>query len=152
MRRHRSLAVALAVAVAGLLGSGPAEGAPAQGEHPVVYSSTAAFLHAALHPDTPPAGANDWSCDPSEDRPNPVVLAHGLSANQTVNWQTFSPLLHNEGYCVFTLTYGLKDGVGLPIYEPGGLTRMEDSAEELADFVDEVLATTGAAPGDRRGP
>ncbi|MGH3520035.1 MAG: esterase/lipase family protein [Haloechinothrix sp.] len=80
-----------------------------------------------------------------------MILLHGFTANQTVNWQTFSPLLANEGYCVFTLTYGTKDNVGTPQYQPGGLTPMEDSAEELAAFVDMVLAATGAAEVDLLG-
>ncbi|MDV6011334.1 alpha/beta fold hydrolase [Haloechinothrix sp. LS1_15] len=102
-------------------------------------------------PDTPPPGANDWSCEPDEQRPNPVVLAHGLLANQAANWRMLAPLLADEGYCVFSLTYGVKDGVGTPVYTPGGMTRMEDSAEEFGAFVDRVLAETGAQQVDLVG-
>ena len=68
-----------------------------------------------------------------------MVLVHGLLANQTVNWQTISPILANNGYCVFALTYGTLPNVAIPGYQPGGLARMEASAQQLADFVDQVL-------------
>jgi triacylglycerol esterase/lipase EstA (alpha/beta hydrolase family) len=152
MRRHRSFAVTLLVAVAGLLAPAPAEGAPTEGEHPVVYSSTAAFLHASQHPDTPPAGANDWSCRPSAAHPNPVVLVHGTVENMTYNWYTLSPLLANEGYCVFALNYGQQPGtmhLGMPgSSTPGGTARVAESAAELAAFVDRVLGATGASEVD----
>ena len=60
----------------------------------------------ARSPGTPPPGSNDWSCRPSAAHPDPVVLVHGLFANMTDNWQTMSPLLANNGYCVFAFTYG----------------------------------------------
>lgn len=118
---------------------------------PVARNFGPAVAQQLRAPDSPPPGANDWSCEPSAEHPNPVVLTHGLFANQTVNWQTFSPLLANEGYCVFTLTYGLKDGAGFSVYQPGGLKPMEESAEELAEFVDKVLAGTGASKVDLLG-
>ncbi|SFP65729.1 Lipase (class 2) [Amycolatopsis arida] len=111
---------------------------------PVPWTLAAAVPAQLAAPNSPPPGANDWSCRPSAAHPNPVVLVHGLGANQTVNWQTFAPLLANEGYCVFSLTYGVP-GDPLPGYQPGGLVPMERSAEELATFVDRVLASTGAA-------
>jgi len=99
-------------------------------------------------PDSPPPGANDFGCKPSAEHPEPVVLVHGLLANQTVNFQTVSPLLANDGYCVFSLTYGTLDRVSSPFYQPGGLAKMEDSAAQLSAFVDRVLAATGAAKVD----
>lgn len=87
-------------------------------------------------------GSNDWDCVPTAEKPRPVVLVHGTIGNQSTNWQTFSPALANEGYCVFALTYGLND------FDPGVAggtgTPIEDSAEELRIFIDEVLAATGA--------
>lgn len=120
-------------------------------EYPVQYNFGPGFQQQLSDPDSPPSGANDWSCTPSAAHPEPVILVHGLFANQTVNWGTFSPLLANEGYCVFTLTYGLKDGVGTPIYQPGGLKPMEESAVELGAFVDKVLDATGAKKVDLLG-
>ncbi|HWH45242.1 MAG TPA: hypothetical protein VNT32_10960 [Thermoleophilaceae bacterium] len=45
-------------------------------------------------------------CEPSVAHPLPVVLVHGLGANQSQNWSYISPRLAAEGYCVFSLTYG----------------------------------------------
>jgi pimeloyl-ACP methyl ester carboxylesterase len=76
------------------------------------------------------------------------VLVHGLFANMTDNWQTMSPLLANNGYCVFALSYGKNPGASAPLDEVGGLTTMEQSADELSAFVDRVLAATGARKVD----
>ena len=70
------------------------------------------------------------------------MLVHGLLANMTDNWQTMSPLLANNGYCVFAFTYG-NSGTA-PLDEFGGLAPMEQSAAQLSSFVDQVLAATGA--------
>ena len=68
----------------------------------------------------------------SAAHPDPVVL--GLGA-------TMAPLLADNGYCVFALTYGLAPGESWY----GGFQPMEQSSGELADFIDRVLAATGAA-------
>lgn len=145
--RALRLAVPVLAAVLALV----APGVAAAHELPVPYSLLPGITQQTQAPDTPPPGANDWSCKPSAKHPNPVVLLHGLMSNQTVNWQTFAPLLHNNGYCVFTLTYGKAAGAGLPGYEPGGLIRMEGSAKQLSAFVDKVRARTGAAKVDLLG-
>jgi triacylglycerol lipase len=98
---------ALVAATAMLAAAGPAAAAP----YPVSYDFSQGILAQAAHPDSPPPGANDWSCQPSRAHPRPVVLVHGLLANQTDNWQTISPLLANRGYCVFSLTYGTNPNV-----------------------------------------
>jgi triacylglycerol lipase len=75
------------------------------------------------------------------------VLVHGTLGNRATNWQTYGPLLHNNGYCVFALTYGAT----LPLPYPGafgGLDDMRVSAQELSAFVDRVLAATGASQVD----
>ncbi len=113
---------------------------------PVVYS-LAAGLGGAFDPDTPPPGANNWSCRPSNAHPYPVVLVHGTFANQHANWQTLSPLLYNNGYCVFTFNYGGPPLLGT-IY---GTNEMAGSAEELSAFVDRVLAATGKSKVDLVG-
>jgi len=137
---------AVAVAVTALaIGSAPAAGAA---QYPVPYLFSANVVAAALHPGTPPPGANDWSCRPPAEHPRPVVLVHGLFANMTDNWQTMSPLLANHGYCVFALTYGETSSAPVPGAEFGGLTTMEASAGQLASFVDRVRAATGARKVD----
>jgi len=99
-------------------------------------------------PENSPPGANDFACEPSAEHPEPVVLVHGLGANMQGNWGYMSPRLADAGYCVFALTYGRKEDNPPPFDQNGGLIRMEESAEELAAFVDTVLAATGATQVD----
>jgi triacylglycerol lipase len=122
--------------------------ATAHASYPVRYDLGAGIIAQSQNPDSSPPGANDFSCRPSAAHPEPVVLVHGLFANQTVNWQTMSPILANRGYCVFSLTYGTRPSFSIPGYQPGGVARMEDSAAELSSFVDQVLSATGAAEVD----
>ncbi len=89
-----------------------------------------------------PPGTNDWSCKPSAAHPEPVILIHGFLANRNDNWQTYGPLLANNGYCVFALTYGSPDAN--PDALLGGLTPMQGSAATLDAFVDRVRQATGA--------
>jgi len=99
-------------------------------------------------PDTPPPGANDWSCVPTEEHPEPVVLVHGLGANMQANWFYHSPILAEAGYCVFALTYGRNESHPPPFDQFGGIVPMEESAAQLAAFIDQVLAATGASKVD----
>jgi triacylglycerol esterase/lipase EstA (alpha/beta hydrolase family) len=123
--------------------------ASAANKYPVPYTFTANILAGATQQGTPPPGANNWSCRPSPAHPRPVVLVHGLFANMTDNWQTMSPLLANNGYCVFALTYGNNNSdPASPAAQFGGLAPMEQSAAQLAAFVNKVLAKTGARKVD----
>ncbi|MEH0422157.1 esterase/lipase family protein [Streptomyces sp. B21-083] len=92
-------------------------------------------------------GWNDYSCKPSAAHPRPVVLVHGTFANGVDNWLTLAPYLTNRGYCVFSFDYGQLAGV--PLFY--GLGPIDRSAEQLAAFVDKVLAATGAAETDLVG-
>ncbi|GLZ32007.1 lipase [Lentzea sp. NBRC 105346] len=130
-----------AVAVALLCTSGVAVAA----QSPVVYNSAAAVAASLARPGGAPPGANDWSCR-SESRPRPVILLHGTHANMLLNWNTLSPLLKNNGYCVFALNYG-----GLRYGQVGGTGDIPASGVELAAFVDRVLAATGARQVDLVG-
>jgi triacylglycerol lipase len=102
-------------------------------------------------PDPPPAGANDFGCEPSAAHPRPVVLVHGLGANMQENWSYHSPRIKAAGYCVFALTYGVDPRTALFPVKVGGTIPMERSAPELAAFVDRVLAATGAEQVDLVG-
>lgn len=129
-------------------------GQPDDEPYPVVNSGLASLVNATLRPETPPAGSNDWSCVPSREHPQPVVLVHGTVENMTYNWFSLAPRLANEGYCVFTFNYGQDTGlgVGLPgAYPTGGTAPIKDSAVELGDFVDSVRAATGADEVDLVG-
>jgi triacylglycerol lipase len=100
----------------------------------IVTLGSAQIARADLAPGISPPGANDWSCKPAVQHPYPVVLAHGTFADMTVSWNLISPALKANGYCVFALDYGNR-----------GTGPIEQSAAELRDFVNRVLAATGSA-------
>jgi triacylglycerol esterase/lipase EstA (alpha/beta hydrolase family) len=108
---------------------------------PVIYNFPAAVAAAALNPNGSPAGANDPNCRPSAAHPRPVVLVNGTFANQIDSWNAISPLLKNNGYCVYTFSYG---GSGF-IQSTGPIAA---SAGQLKAEVDAVLAQTGASKVD----
>ncbi len=61
------------------------------------------------------------------------MLVHGTFGDMTVSWNLISPRLKQDGYCVFALDYGHR-----------GTDLIEGSAAQLRDFVNRVLAATGA--------
>jgi triacylglycerol lipase len=117
-------------------------------QYPVPYTFTTSAVLAGAQVDADPPGANDWTCRPSAAHPNPVVLVHGTGGNKNTNWQTYAPLLANNGYCVYALTYGVLPHSTVPLNQVGGLAPIEGSAAEFAAFVDRVLTSTGAARVD----
>jgi triacylglycerol lipase len=99
---------------------------------------------------TPP-GANIWTCKPTAAHPRPVILVHGTAGNGGDNWGTYSALLHNKGYCVFALTYGVApQNAALP-FKIGGMNEISTSARELQAYVAKVLRATGATKVDLIG-
>jgi len=85
-------------------------------------------------PTVPTAGANDWSCRPTQAHPSPVVLVHGTFGDRKSLLDRLSWRLHTAGYCVFALDYGNR-----------ATGPIEKSAEQLNVFVSQVLAVTGAS-------
>src|ERR1700754_3970965 len=77
---------------------------------PVIYNSAYGFAHSS--PTAIPPGANNFACKPTAAHPRPVVLVHGTFEDMANNWQALSPLLANNGYCVFALNYGSFGGSG----------------------------------------
>ncbi len=119
----------------------------ASNQLPVIYNGIYGYAHAS--PTASPPGANNWSCKPSAVHPDPVILVHGTFADMSDSWQALSPLLYDNGYCVFALNYGSYDGSGtLGIYATG---HIENSAAQLGAFVDRVLTATGAQKVDLVG-
>ncbi len=94
-------------------------------------------------------GGNN-GCKPSAAHPYPVVLVHATFADEGSNWVTLAPLLANNGYCVYAFNYGRTILSGL-LGSIDGLGHIEQSAEELASFVNNVLAKTGASKVDMVG-
>lgn len=139
----RRMTILVTVAMA-LLGVGAGS---AQADLPVIYNGVLGYAHTS--PTASPPGANDWSCKPTAAHPRPVVLVHGTFADMSNSWQAISPLLKNNGYCVFALNYGSYNGSGaIGVY---GVGDIPTSAGELNAFVDKVLTATGAPEVDLVG-
>ncbi|WP_068272840.1 esterase/lipase family protein [Aldersonia kunmingensis] len=148
MRTVRFLVtVAAALMLAAIVAGGVSSAAPL----PVPYNTVTGITTGLLNAKGDPAGANDWNCKPSAAHPEPVVLVHGTGLTAAMNWGTYSPLLKNEGYCVFALTYGVWQGVPAPFDIIGAMRPIPDSAGEVAQFVDRVRAATGADKVDLVG-
>ena len=148
-RSHRRWLTALicgagAAALAGVL---PATPASAQSSLPVNWDFGAAFIATFSAPTTAPPGANNARCKLTSAHPDPVILVHGTFENQNDNWQAASPLLANHGYCVYTFNYG----GGTPTDNLQGTGDIVASAHQLATFVNQVLAQTGAKKVDLVG-
>jgi triacylglycerol lipase len=122
--------------------------AAAAEDYPVPYDFLPSAVYGGATRELP--GANDWSCEPTKAHPRPVVLVHGTFATKEENWQTYAPLLANNGYCVFALDYGHNPAYPGADYV-GGLLPMEQSAQELKEFVAKVRAATGARKVDLVG-
>ncbi len=113
---------------------------------PIQIHHAAALRYAERHPDSAPPGANDFACRPDPDHPNPVVLVHGSDSDAYTDWSALSPILAERGFCVFAPNYGADGKPGK--YARGDMVR---SAGELADFVERIRASTGAAKVDLVG-
>src|SRR5262245_53416319 len=85
----------------------------------------------AQAPGVPPPGANDFNCRSAAP---PVILVHGTFGDMTVSWNLVSPALKTAGYCVFALDLVRR-----------GMAPIDQSADKLAAFIDEVRPRTGAA-------
>ncbi|KAF9564212.1 hypothetical protein EC968_004606 [Mortierella alpina] len=88
-------------------------------------------------------GISDFKCKPTAAHPYPVVLLHGLGGI-SFEWSYIAGRLALEGYCTFPLDYGHVPHI--PIL--GGLGDMKKSGQAVAEFVDKVLAATGAPKVD----
>ncbi|KAF8947256.1 hypothetical protein BGZ47_009750 [Haplosporangium gracile] len=92
------------------------------------------------------AGINNYACKLTPAHPRPLLLVHGTTLTLD-SWSTWVPLLIEEGYCVFGLTYGkYKD---IPLL--GGIAPIEDNAQEVANFANNVLTRMNATQLDYIG-
>jgi triacylglycerol lipase len=140
-----SLLVATALALAGVPASTAAD------QYPVSYNFLSSAVLAGAQMDADAPGSNIWDCKPTTRHPRPVVLVHGTAGNKNTNWQTYAPLLANNGYCVFALTYGVSAGTPKGADQFGGLDKIETSAAQLKAFVAKVRQATGARQVDILG-
>ena len=75
---------------------------------------------------------DDWRAAPSAQRPWPVVLVHGTSAS-TGDYMELARELRELGWAVFIPTYGNR-----------ATNPIEDSAEQVLAYINQVLYATGA--------
>jgi triacylglycerol esterase/lipase EstA (alpha/beta hydrolase family) len=146
-RRALTAALCASAMAATLIAVAGGGAASAQTALPVTYDSAAGYLAGFTSPTVPPPGADNFSCKPTAAHPYPVILVNGTFANMNNNWRAASPILVNHGYCVFAFNYG---GVS-PTSDIQGTGEIAASAQQLAGFVNEVLAATGAAKVDLVG-
>lgn len=66
-------------------------------------------------------------------------------------WQALGPILANLGYCVYGMNYGQTALTTLTGGRVSSIGPIEDSAHQLAAFVDQVRAETGSAQVDLVG-
>jgi triacylglycerol esterase/lipase EstA (alpha/beta hydrolase family) len=95
---------------------------------------------------TPRVALNDFDCR-SSAHPNPVVLLHGLGATYYEDLNVLGAYLQSHDFCIFSITYG--DYAAFPFV--GGLKPIAQSAVDIANFIKEVQAKTGAAKIDLVG-
>ncbi|MEG8177886.1 alpha/beta fold hydrolase [Nocardia terpenica] len=161
IRRLPAPAAIITTLALAVLGSATGTAAADPGSHssdtvgygPVFTDEAAAFAYGLVNPDVAPQGSNDWACRPDAAHPRPVVLVHGTWASAFGAYSYMSPQLAKAGYCVFTFNYGRADAPGAGLVQPtiGATGTIEDSAKQLAVFVDRVLAATGAPQVDMIG-
>lgn len=149
MRRNILAILSLLVVIA--VGAASLPGAAAADRYPVSYNFLSSAVLAGTKVDADPPGANNWKCRPTSRHPRPVVLVHGTAGNKNTNWQTHAPLLANNGYCVFALTYGVTAGTPKGVDQFGGMDRMQTSAQQLRAFITKVRRATGARQVDILG-
>ncbi|MFD9072037.1 esterase/lipase family protein [Streptomyces lasiicapitis] len=146
-RRAAAVLVPLALAATALTATAaPAQATSQTGEQPrkqYPVGGVAEGVSNFLFSPNAVSGVNDWNCKPTAAHPNPVVLVHGTGVNLGANWVKMGPTLANEGHCVFAFNYGMGSPLNLG-GRVGGLTSIAKSAETMRDFVDKVLAATGA--------
>ncbi len=146
MRRvSRAAAVVLSlVALALPFGAGAVQAQPL----PENYNFFAGIPNELTNPGGSLPGSNDFGCKPTAEHPRPVILMHGTGGGAQTNWGAYVPMLKNEGYCVFALTYGAIPGAPWPLSAIGGMAPLESSAAEFKTFVDRVRAATGSPTVD----
>ncbi len=148
---RRTLVFLVTLATAATLAFVAAPPSTAADQYPVSYNFLSSAVLAGKNIDADPPGANNFSCKPTARHPRPVVLVHGTAGNKNTNWQTYAPLLANNGYCVFALTYGVTAGTPKGLDQFGGLDSIETSAQQLKTFVAKVRQSTGARQVDILG-
>lgn len=100
-------------------------------------------------PHRSPPGANDWHCKPTGQNPYPVVLIHGTWGSAYNTFAGLSAELKADGHCVYATNFGaasVMEKGGIQAAQPAAFVTgdIAESAAEMGEFIDRVLASTGA--------
>ncbi|GAY14294.1 triacylglycerol lipase [Mycobacterium sp. shizuoka-1] len=114
----------------------------------VDYDFFAGVAPEVLNPGGTLPGANEWDRPLSAAHPNPVILMHGTAGGAQTNWGAYVPLLVEQGFSPFTLTFGAVTTAPWPLSALGGMAPIEESAAQFGAFVEKVLHATGVEQVD----
>ena len=85
-----------------------------------------------------PAGVINGDCELQGKRA-PIVLIHGTFATTQRAYSRLAPALKEAGHCLFALNYGRQNAFNFY-----GTMDINQSAQQISEFVQSVLARTGA--------
>jgi triacylglycerol esterase/lipase EstA (alpha/beta hydrolase family) len=146
IRRITLVAGVVVALAAGVLATVVSTAAAAP-HYPVGDGATGYAAEVAAPTSSPP-GVNIWTCKPSAAHPYPVVLLPGTLVNVAESWQALGPILANDGYCVYGLSYGPDSLTPITGGRVSAVGEIGQSATQLAAFVRRVRKSTGAAKVD----
>lgn len=141
--RWAFVGLAASLALATLTAGSAVAAVPAPPQYPVGNALTG-YLAELDAPTSSPPGVNLAGCRPSAAHPYPVILLPGTLYTVAETWQALGPILANLGYCVYATDYGQTELTALTGGRVSSIGPIEDSARQLATFVDEVRAETGS--------
>ncbi|MDJ0359442.1 alpha/beta fold hydrolase [Rhodococcus sp. H29-C3] len=142
MKFRLALSFSAACVACSVVGMGVASAAPVipMTPGPGQSNHADAIRYSAENPEAAPPGVNDPECVPTQEHSEPVILVHGTDATVYADWAGLSPVLKAAGYCAYALNYGASpDGTSY------GFSDIAASAEQLKEFTESVLASTGAS-------
>ncbi len=120
--------------------------------YPVGDAATG-YLAELTDPTGSPPGVNVSGCHPAASGPQqyPVILLPGTLYDMADTWQALGPILADDGWCVYGLNYGASASTTLSGGRIWSVGDIPTSAGQLATFVRQVLAATGASKVDLVG-
>ena len=120
--------------------------------YPVGDAATG-YLAELTDPTGSPPGVNVSGCHPAASGPQqyPVILLPGTLYDMADTWQALGPILADDGWCVYGLNYGATASTTLSGGRIWSVGDIPTSAGQLATFVGQVLAATGASKVDLVG-
>jgi triacylglycerol esterase/lipase EstA (alpha/beta hydrolase family) len=130
-----------------------AAGATTTDEPYPVGDAVAGYVAELTDPTGSPPGVNVSGCHPAVSGPQqyPVILLPGTLYDMADTWQALGPILADDGWCVYGLNYGATAATTLSGGRIWSVGDIPTSAGQLATFVGQVLAATGASKVDLVG-